>query len=203
MNKTISYQAIAFFGYKSQYGAVMIVSLVLLVVLTLLGITGSQFAGLEEKMAGNLRDYNIAFQAAEAGLRDAELEIQQSATIANYRFCVNTGFSDDCGFSTADTTDDGLCLTNRGYSPDVNTALTNGFCLIPLLPTDPNRCFAAITDPFKNPPSVVYGTFTNAPPIPNVSAQPRYLIEGFPDGTTMNGVSVRLFPKFKTPSLKI
>lgn len=44
----------------------------MLLLLTLIGITGSQVTGLEERMAGNMRDQSIAFQAAESALRVGE-----------------------------------------------------------------------------------------------------------------------------------
>lgn len=56
----------------SQKGAVLIVSLIILVVMTVIGLAGMEITSLEEKMAGNTRDRNIAFQAAEATLRDGE-----------------------------------------------------------------------------------------------------------------------------------
>ena len=55
-----------------QTGAALITSLILLIVMTMIGVTAMQTTALEEKMAGNMRDQNLAFQAAEAGLRDAE-----------------------------------------------------------------------------------------------------------------------------------
>lgn len=57
---------------RQQEGAVLVVGLIFLFVLTLLALSGMGTTGLEEKMAGNLRDQNLAFQAAESGLRDAE-----------------------------------------------------------------------------------------------------------------------------------
>lgn len=57
---------------EAQTGAALFVSLVFLLVLTLIGITGTQIASLQEKMASNLRDRNLAFQAAETALRTAE-----------------------------------------------------------------------------------------------------------------------------------
>lgn len=53
----------------AQQGFVLIVALVLLLVLTVLGLAASQSTSLEERMAGNERNQNLAFQAAEAGLR--------------------------------------------------------------------------------------------------------------------------------------
>ena len=55
-----------------QKGAVLIVSLILLVIMTFIGLAGMEMTGLEEKMAGNMRDRNMAFQAAEASLLEAE-----------------------------------------------------------------------------------------------------------------------------------
>lgn len=55
-----------------QKGVVLIVSMVMLLLLTLIGITGSGVTSLEERMAGNARDQNIAFQAAESTLLAAE-----------------------------------------------------------------------------------------------------------------------------------
>lgn len=57
---------------KRQSGVVLPISMIMLLLLTLISITGSQVTGLEEKMAGNSRDYNLAFQAAEAALRAGE-----------------------------------------------------------------------------------------------------------------------------------
>ena len=39
------------------------------------GITAMQVTRMEERMAGNSRDVNLAFQGAEAGLRDSEARI--------------------------------------------------------------------------------------------------------------------------------
>jgi len=54
---------------------VLIVSLILLLVMTILALSGSQAVRLQERMAGNARDTDLAFQGAEAGLRDAETYI--------------------------------------------------------------------------------------------------------------------------------
>lgn len=50
----------------------MIVALVMLLLLTIIGTASIRDTSLQEKMAANLRDYNLAFQAAEAGLREGE-----------------------------------------------------------------------------------------------------------------------------------
>ena len=56
----------------SQRGAALLISLILLLVMSLIGVTAMQSATLQERMAGNTRDRHLAFQAAEAALREAE-----------------------------------------------------------------------------------------------------------------------------------
>jgi len=58
-----------------QRGAALIVSMLILLVLTLLGITAMVITSLEERMSGNLRDKNLAFQAAEVALHAGELAV--------------------------------------------------------------------------------------------------------------------------------
>ena len=57
-----------------QRGAVLIVGLILLAVLTLLGLTGMSTTSLEEKMAANAQEGTRAFQIAETGLASAFAE---------------------------------------------------------------------------------------------------------------------------------
>lgn len=66
---------------RSQGGAVLIVSLILLLVLTILAIGASQTTRLEERMAWNARDTDLAFQASEAGLRSAEKYISVTPSL--------------------------------------------------------------------------------------------------------------------------
>jgi type IV pilus assembly protein PilX len=60
---------------KKQAGAVLAISLIMLLLLTLIGTSGMSVTSLEEKMAGNMRDRNLAFQAAESALVAGEEEI--------------------------------------------------------------------------------------------------------------------------------
>lgn len=63
------------FNSYRQRGAALITSLIILLVLTVLGVSAMNTSSLEELMAGNLRDQNLSFQAAEAALRDGERDI--------------------------------------------------------------------------------------------------------------------------------
>jgi len=59
-------------GFKKQSGVALIISLVMLLLLTMITVTALQVTSLEEKMAGNMQEQNVAFQAAESALREAE-----------------------------------------------------------------------------------------------------------------------------------
>lgn len=63
--------------HRKQRGAVLFIALILLLVLTMIGVTSMQSTTLQERMAGNMRDYNLAFQAAETALREGEAFLQQ------------------------------------------------------------------------------------------------------------------------------
>ena len=64
----------------NQKGAALIVSLIILALMTLLGLSSISTSSLEEKMTANLRDHELAFQAAEIALRDAEKRISAFVT---------------------------------------------------------------------------------------------------------------------------
>ena len=57
--------------YKKQSGAALVVSLMLLVIITVLAISGMNTATTELAMARNDQNYEYAFQAAETGLEQA------------------------------------------------------------------------------------------------------------------------------------
>jgi type IV pilus assembly protein PilX len=63
-----------------QRGFVLIMSLVILLIVTTLGVSLIQTGTLEEKMAAATRNKDIAFQAAEAALLDAEKNIAAATT---------------------------------------------------------------------------------------------------------------------------
>lgn len=56
----------------AQKGIALFISLVLLLVLTIVGVSSVQTTSLEERMARNAHDSVLAFQAAEMALRQAE-----------------------------------------------------------------------------------------------------------------------------------
>lgn len=58
-----------------QQGAVLAIGLILLLVLSLVGVTNMNKVTTAENLAGNERDANLAFQAAEAALLEGEHKI--------------------------------------------------------------------------------------------------------------------------------
>lgn len=55
----------------SERGAALVIALVMLLILTILGVTAMNTASLEERMAGNTQEQTHAFQAAESGVNSA------------------------------------------------------------------------------------------------------------------------------------
>ncbi len=64
-------------SYMDVSGAELIVALIMLLLITIVGVSAMQTTTMEEKMAGNLRDRHIAFQAAEAALRQGEADAEE------------------------------------------------------------------------------------------------------------------------------
>lgn len=88
----------------SQQGGTLIVGLVMLLLMTIIGVSGTQVTSLEEKMAGNFLNRNLAFQAAESALRAAEtwLHDQPAAPPSSDFKCENTGglYRANCPWTT-------------------------------------------------------------------------------------------------------
>lgn len=76
-------------------GFTLLAILIMMAVLALLALGAMNSGIVQERMAGNARDHNVAMQAGEAALRDAELDIE-------------TNLDSSSGFSTACVT--GLCV---------------------------------------------------------------------------------------------
>lgn len=62
-----------------QGGATLVVCLILLLLLTLIGVSSMQNANLQEKMAGSVKLRNESFQIAESALRQGENVVAPTA----------------------------------------------------------------------------------------------------------------------------
>ncbi len=92
---------------QKQHGAVLVMALLMLFVLTLIGVSSINTTTLEEKMSGNSRNRQLAFQAAELAISDAERYIKNSINNPVAQFS-NTGANG---------------LYNLGYGPSPSDAV--------------------------------------------------------------------------------
>ena len=156
-----------------ERGAILIVTLLFLVILTMLGVTAMTGTTMEERMAGNARDGSIALQAAEAALRDARRDINNirvSSAGSNRGIPMHGtlfGSKDVAGSCNPDQK--GLCLPLKNPDGTPYTATTGA-----LLPNVNNYDMTA-----TGGPSAAYGDFTGAAGIGGLPTQPRYVIEVF------------------------
>lgn len=80
-----------------QRGIALVVSLVLLIMVLLLGVSAAQLSLQGEKAARSERDRNVAFLAAEDALKDAEHDIDDSSDPARRTaFDTGEGFAEGC-----------------------------------------------------------------------------------------------------------
>lgn len=66
---------------QKQTGVALFMSLIMLLIITVLGLSSVQTTTLQERMARNARDSNLAFLAAESALKDAEAMIEGFTTV--------------------------------------------------------------------------------------------------------------------------
>lgn len=145
-----------------ESGFVMITAVLFLLVLTILGLSSMGTTILEEKMTGFYRDRQIAFEAAEAALRDGEIDALSA------RISGASGFVAGCGTTTSGTTADaGLCEPEIDGSPiwvdfETDTTKKTGW-----------------VDGDDENHSVRYGQFSGVTALPTdaVAKPPRYIIE--------------------------
>lgn len=92
------------FQHRSkQDGAALIVSLIILVVVTLIGLSSIQISTQEERMSANAFDRSMGFQGAEAALREGEKKAD-----------LGTSFPT----TTCDCNDEGLCAPPDDTCPE-------------------------------------------------------------------------------------
>lgn len=161
----------------SQRGISLVIVMIFLVILSVLGVSAMQTSTLSSKVARNQLDRTLAFQAAEAALRDAELDLN------NKKF-------DKVTKCTAGAIGCRATLITAGgsnFGNDTTSDPTANRCNLGLCSTDDPVAGAL---PFweerarwtNTNDSVVYGTNTGATNLPVVAQQPRYMIEYFKQG---------------------
>lgn len=152
-----------------QHGFSLIVVLLMLVVVSVLGIGAAQVSLVNERSARNDRDTEVAFQAAEAALVDAESDVLGPNGSTRQRLCL---------FSSADVT---AFMAGCGGEGE-----RQGLCA----PGEPGSEPAWMTADFSADAgkSVAYGTFTGQHYLSGDAARgsragalsaraPRYIVE--------------------------
>ena len=184
---------------RREQGFSLIVSLMMLIVIIILGISGAQMAINEERGSRNDRDRQIAFQAAEAALKDAEYEIYgatgstctlpgqvgrgnlRPGTLTCFNEFATVGFIDGCSTASNNL---GLCAFNAAAPAYLNTA-------VDFLADAKGTSTQARTVP--------YGTYTGRSfasrqtsgftTLPLSAYPPRYIIEWVPKNTSVDSVT--------------
>ena len=127
-----------------QSGMSLFPALMFLLVLAVLGVSALNSTVMQEKMVSNTKDANLAFQAAEAGLRDAEADVVKNIT-------GGTVFSSSC---------------------------THGLCTPPSTWASPSSLDISKAIDWSNGGLTrSYGAYTSSSALPDVAAQPQYVIE--------------------------
>ncbi|MBB1074532.1 hypothetical protein HUU62_08920 [Rhodoferax sp. 4810] len=91
-------------SYPNQQGAVLITGLMILLIATIIGVSAVQNTAFDERMANNSRGEQLAFQAAEAAIREAARTIESnksSLTIINSPTTPRPDFNQDCATWTS------------------------------------------------------------------------------------------------------
>ena len=160
---------------RAQRGVTLVIVLMLLVIVTLLGVGAARIALLGERTTRNERDYQIAWQAAEAALMDAQFDIRGP----------NSGSAQRVALFTPENT--------SNFVPGCNTSAEfRGMCA----PSEGKPVWAQVDflDDGADAPTVAYGTFTGrafdsgATGVKPARA-PRYMIEVVRDQTPMGSAA--------------
>ena len=110
----------AIHSYKSQQGAALVVGLILLVVITVLAISGMNTATTELAMARNDQNYENAFQAAETGL-EAALATGQFNTLATTTVTQSINYHDSVAAAIA--FEDSTMVPDKAFSLGVGSGI--------------------------------------------------------------------------------
>lgn len=72
------------FNSNRQTGVALLMGMMMLLVLSLISITAMQGSTLQERMAGNVRESNLAFQTAEDIVRQVEDQVRAAAETGTF-----------------------------------------------------------------------------------------------------------------------
>lgn len=134
---------------RSQQGAVLYIALILVILLALIGIIGMQVTGMQEKMAANYRNVNVAFQNAEADVRQRECYAEDVVNRTNNCAAGAAPIQEIC--------DNGFDPTNWASQMSLNSPLENRVSLRAIGPCiSGNSSTDEGTGPVSEDPNPVY-----------------------------------------------
>lgn len=169
LNTSISHSVPCALKHK-QHGAVLIVSLVILLIMTLIGASNMQSSGFQQKMANNSKARMESFQVAESTLRYAEDKFY-SAFSVNFS---TTKLLKECPTNSTECFDSscagGLCFsgTFNNVDPLRDCALSSSVVKAPYLD---ETLWEDGSNKFQTAP-VVQGALSN-----NYESDPKYILE--------------------------
>lgn len=105
---------------SGQRGVALVVALILLVVITLVGLAAVSGTIMQQKMSSNFYDRDVAFQAAEAALRQAQVAIGSATASA----AAPAGFYDCSPPAPNGTGANNQCQTNPFDDSNVPASFT-------------------------------------------------------------------------------
>jgi len=150
--------------HPGQQGMALVMALIFLVILTLLGVTVASNNALQERMAGNTRNSDLAFQSAEFALDSAGSEIATAGTTMR---------------SNIDTTiSSGTCTAANGFLCSGQSHDNTAYYW-----SKPGGCATGDTDCFH------WDVANNAVTATGMTASltaaaPQYVVEQMPSATT-------------------
>lgn len=71
--------------FNRQDGVALFMSLVMLLILTLLGLSSVQTTSMQERMSRNARDSNLAFQGAESAIKNSEVYLDTVTSLLPFQ----------------------------------------------------------------------------------------------------------------------
>jgi type IV pilus assembly protein PilX len=165
-------------GIAKQNGATLFTALIFLIMLTMLGVNVAQHSALEERMSGNTRSRDLAFQAAEAALKQVEEHLIVGENLRQY-IPANPPSTTDGTVQAVGFRNINVCLPNSAeYWNETGAKDCNG--------TSRSFTWSAgtVTSTAREP----------AATLNQIASQPMYVVERYPnsaDGTERYRVTAR------------
>ena len=139
-----------------QQGSALIFSLVILLIMTLIGVTSMNTSTLEEKMAANDRARKVAFQSAESALRDAETAIAARDYLGDLENSFS-GVTEEAGYYDTGELDPSTLFDEDSWVAGADCVMANA----PGETVDQGGCYKVEQIEFNAPVSHIEGATYN------------------------------------------